>query len=344
MFKAVLFDLDGTLFDSSPGIFHTANFTVKELGFEPCEDLVRMKKFVGPPLKDCFRIVYNTPEEYLDECVRVYREEYKRKGMKMVTLYEGIKDTLIALRRMGIKTGVCTNKYEELAVDIFRQQGILELFDIVKGTDEKGTITKSDCIRLAYTELNLTKDDVLMVGDTHNDEEGAANNGVAFCGVLYGFGFSKKEDISYGCCVNKAIEILDIVKKENNMDIRKIDTKAAPAAIGPYSQAVAFGNFVFCSGQIPINPETGAIEGSDAASQARQCFKNIKAVLKEAGTSLEKVVKATVFLKDMNDFASVNSVYAEAFENSEILPARSAVQVAKLPKDVMVEIEVIALI
>ncbi len=127
------------------------------------------------------------------------------------------------------------------------------------------------------------------------------------------------------------------------MSIKRIQTDKAPAAIGPYSQAVDCGNIVFCSGQIPVDPATGAIAGDDAPSQARQCFKNIAAVLKEAGLALDSVVKATVFLADMNDFASVNEVYAEAFSSCPVLPARSAVQVARLPKDVKVEIEVIAI-
>jgi 2-iminobutanoate/2-iminopropanoate deaminase len=123
---------------------------------------------------------------------------------------------------------------------------------------------------------------------------------------------------------------------------KQVSTNAAPAAIGPYSQAVIAGGFVFASGQIPVDPATGAIVEGTAAVQARRVFENIKAVLAEAGSSLSQVVKATVFLKSMDDFGSVNEVYAEYFAGG-ILPARSAVQVAKLPKDVQVEIEVIAI-
>lgn len=126
------------------------------------------------------------------------------------------------------------------------------------------------------------------------------------------------------------------------MEIRRIQTSKAPAAIGPYSQAVSFGDFIYASGQIPVDPATGLVEGSSAPEQARRVFQNISAVLEEAGTDLSHVVKATVFLADMNDFAAVNEVYAKAFEGCPVLPARSAVQVARLPKDVLVEIEVIA--
>lgn len=126
--------------------------------------------------------------------------------------------------------------------------------------------------------------------------------------------------------------------------IEKIETKAAPAAIGPYSQAVRCGSMLFCSGQIPINPETGEIVEGDVTAQAKQVFKNIKAVLSAAGADESNVVKATVFLKDMADFAAVNRVYASFFEKCATLPARSAVAVRSLPKDVMVEVEVIAVL
>lgn len=121
-----------------------------------------------------------------------------------------------------------------------------------------------------------------------------------------------------------------------------IKTTNAPAAIGPYSQAVRVGDFLFTSGQIPINPETGEIVEGDTDKQTEQVLKNLKAVLEAGGASLESVVKTTVFLKDMSDFAVVNSVYAKYFVENQ--PARSAIQAARLPKDVSVEIEAIALI
>ncbi len=117
-----------------------------------------------------------------------------------------------------------------------------------------------------------------------------------------------------------------------------IFTENAPAAIGPYSQAIACGNLLFASGQIPINPKTGAVEAEDIKSQTKQVCDNIVAVLTEAGTSIDKVVKTTCFLKNMSDFAAFNEVYAEYFTGK---PARSCVAVKELPKDVLVEIETI---
>ena len=119
-----------------------------------------------------------------------------------------------------------------------------------------------------------------------------------------------------------------------------ISTTSAPAAIGPYSQGVRMGNLLYTSGQLALDPATGNFVEGGIAEQTRQSLSNVKAILNEAGTNMGSVIKTTVFLKDMDDFAAMNAVYAEFF--SEPYPARSAVQVAKLPKDGLVEIEVIA--
>lgn len=121
---------------------------------------------------------------------------------------------------------------------------------------------------------------------------------------------------------------------------RAIFTKNAPAAVGPYSQAMRAGDMLFVSGQIPFVPETMKLVSEDIKEQTRQSLENVKAILEEAGASLNDVVKAGVFIKDMNEFAAINEVYAEYF--SENKPARACVEVARLPLDVRVEIEVIA--
>lgn len=121
--------------------------------------------------------------------------------------------------------------------------------------------------------------------------------------------------------------------------LEKVYTSNAPEAIGPYSQAIKCGNMLFTSGQIPINPATGNVEAEGITEQATQVMKNLAAVLAEAGTSFDKVVKTTCFLSDMADFAAFNAVYAEYFTSK---PARSCVAVKTLPKNVLVEVEVIA--
>lgn len=121
-----------------------------------------------------------------------------------------------------------------------------------------------------------------------------------------------------------------------------ISTTKAPAAIGPYSQAVKLGNMIYTSGMIPLVPETMQIAEGDVQQQTRQVLENLKALLESAGSSLDKVVKTTVFIKNMNDFPRINDIYAEYFHSEQ--PARSCVEVARLPKDVQVEIEVVAYI
>lgn len=119
-----------------------------------------------------------------------------------------------------------------------------------------------------------------------------------------------------------------------------IATSKAPAAIGPYSQANVYGNLVFTSGQIPLNPETAMVVEGGIEEQTRQVFANLQAVLEAAGSGLDKILKTTVFLKNMGDFQIVNQIYAEYFQGE--FPSRSAVEVARLPKDVLIEIEAVA--
>ena len=127
------------------------------------------------------------------------------------------------------------------------------------------------------------------------------------------------------------------------MEIKYTQTEKAPAAIGPYSQAVSVGNLLFTSGQIPIDPATGEFAGQDIKTQTRQSLTNISNILAAAGASMADVVKTTVLLNDIADFAAMNEVYAQFFEGPAY-PARSAVEVARLPKDVLVEIEAVALL
>jgi 2-iminobutanoate/2-iminopropanoate deaminase len=136
----------------------------------------------------------------------------------------------------------------------------------------------------------------------------------------------------------RKITIFAAVKQNKRMKV--ISTKKAPAAIGPYSQAIQVGNLVYTSGQIPIDPATGAFVEGGIKEQTRQSLSNVRAILEEAGLSMANVVKTTVFMANMNDFADMNAVYAEFF--TEPYPARSAVAVKTLPKGALVEIEVVA--
>ncbi|MBI3617482.1 MAG: RidA family protein [Candidatus Omnitrophica bacterium] len=127
------------------------------------------------------------------------------------------------------------------------------------------------------------------------------------------------------------------------MEKKIVKAKGAPAPVGPYNQAVIIGNLVYTAGQIPLDPVTGQMVGTNAGEQAQQVLKNLKAVLESAGSSTAKVVKTTVFLKDLNDFNAMNEVYAKYFD-AATAPARSTIQVARLPKDSLVEIEAVAIV
>lgn len=124
---------------------------------------------------------------------------------------------------------------------------------------------------------------------------------------------------------------------------KKVQADTAPQALGPYSQAIVAGGMVYCAGQIPLDPKTGNIVPGGVAEQTRQVLANLRAVLKEAGSDLDKAVKTTVFLKNMNDFGAMNEVYGKPEYFGPNPPARSTVEVARLPRDVLVEIELVAL-
>jgi 2-iminobutanoate/2-iminopropanoate deaminase len=126
------------------------------------------------------------------------------------------------------------------------------------------------------------------------------------------------------------------------MKLERVSTDSAPKAIGPYSQGIKANGFVFCSGQIPANPSTGELVTGSITDQTKQSLSNVKGVIDASGSSMDKVVKCTVFLKNMDDFSEMNAEYAKWF--SEPAPARAAVQVARLPKDVGIEIEAIAIL
>jgi len=121
-----------------------------------------------------------------------------------------------------------------------------------------------------------------------------------------------------------------------------VTTDLAPAAIGPYAQAVRAGNLIFTAGQIPIDPATQQVISGGIAEQTKRVLENLKAILEEAGSSLDRVGKATVFLKDLNDFSAMNAIYADYLESDGEAPARTTVEVSRLPRNVLIEIEVIA--
>ena len=196
MYRIVLFDLDGTLIDTSPGIFSTANYTMNLLGY-PALDDQGLRKFVGPPLAECFRIACGLDESLIGHACEVYREAYAESGaMFQAAVYHGIPELLTTLHSRGITFGVATLKLEFLAREMLEYFGLLSFFSVVSGADRAGTYSKADIIVHALNTLQHSqRTDVLLVGDTDIDCHGADRANVHFIGVDWGFGFTRGQQV-----------------------------------------------------------------------------------------------------------------------------------------------------
>lgn len=222
MFSTILFDLDGTLLDTSPGIFATANHTMGELGYDAIPPH-RLRTFVGPPLADCFRIAGQLPEEQILPAITIYRKKYAEGGMFNATPYEGIPEVLLELKVRGCLLGVATLKHEGVAREVLDFFGIRPHLDTLAGSDDSGNMTKGDIIKLALVRMGVTDaSTVVMVGDTSLDQQGALDAGVAFIGVDYGFGFPPDHQLPPDAgvlgMVRKPKEILSLLACQVSVD------------------------------------------------------------------------------------------------------------------------------
>ncbi len=195
MYKAILFDLDGTLTDSGPGITKSVAYALEKMG-RPEEDLDKLKVFVGPPLIPMFQSYAGFTEEEAREATRIYRERFVPIGMFENSVYEGIPEVLSGLKKRGYRLGIASSKPEPFIHTILEHFGLKEYFEVIVGPTlgEQGT-EKKDCIREAIRRLGLEKhmDQVLMVGDTTYDVEGAREIGIECLAVTYGYG--RREDL-----------------------------------------------------------------------------------------------------------------------------------------------------
>lgn len=199
----ILFDFDGTVMDTSPGIFESANYTYAQLGYPPMKKEVE-RLFVGPPLPMCFRLTSDIKEELVGKACEIYRGYYFTTGRFKAVFYPGMLETLAYLKEKGYHTGIASYKRSDLCHEMAKYFKIEHLFDVIVGIDEKNTKSKADIIREAIkTAGNFDKKDILMIGDTKLDEAGAKEVGVDFAAVTYGFGFSP-ESPSEGALLNLA--------------------------------------------------------------------------------------------------------------------------------------------
>lgn len=194
-YELIIFDLDGTLLDTSMGIFNSVRYAESKMGFSPIPDS-KLKEFVGPPPKLMYMKLYGVDEEEALKAAKKHREYGRTKAIYEAMLYPGIIDTLETLKKQGCKLAVCTLKSQKIAETILEHFGLIKYFTTVVGMDEKETFNKLMTIQIAKRQTN-TKGRVLMIGDSSYDYDGAVQADADFLGVLYGFGFERIHTYSF---------------------------------------------------------------------------------------------------------------------------------------------------
>lgn len=194
-FKAVVFDLDGTLLDTSEGVLASVGYTVEHFGFAPLTE-EKMRSFIGPPIQDSFARVYGLEGDILQEIATVFRNRYKEADLLKAVPYDGIYEVFERLTGSGIKPAIATYKRQDYAREILVHFGFDRYTDIMYGADHENRLKKNDIIRNALRDAGVTApEEAVMVGDSDNDAMGARLLGVNFIGVTYGFGFHTAADV-----------------------------------------------------------------------------------------------------------------------------------------------------
>jgi len=211
--KAVLFDLDGTLLDTTDGVLESAIYAARQLGY-PELPFETMLNFVGPPIQNSFIKYYSCSTECAQEATNIFRAYYKENALLKAKLYPGMIEVLEELKSKGVKMAVATYKCEDYAVTILEHFGIAPYCQSMHGADNFNKLTKADIINICIDELVEQKNDVVLVGDTEHDAMGAEKASVSFIGVTYGFGFKSIEDVNefqnIGCA-HTTTEILKFI-------------------------------------------------------------------------------------------------------------------------------------
>ncbi|MDC7251135.1 MAG: HAD hydrolase-like protein [Sphaerochaetaceae bacterium] len=195
-YKLIIFDFDGTLVNSSPGIYNTANWTVKQLGLDEVEDIEQLNKFIGPPLKDCFKLTYNLDESLLDKACDLYRGKYEKSGQYEVEIFDGVENVLKQLRDKGYILAIATMKYREIVFSMLEHLDLVKYFEYIDGTNIEGTKYKAQILNEIVEHFNIDKKDSILIGDTDHDKNAAVEAKIDFLAVNYGFGYNKKTIVS----------------------------------------------------------------------------------------------------------------------------------------------------
>ncbi len=194
-YKAVLFDLDGTLIDTSAGVIDCIKLTIEKLNLAPLP-LEKILKFIGPPLQDSFRDICHLDETMVDTAVKTFRGYYTGDNLFNVSIYDGIFELLDWLKSHNIKIAVATYKQENFAKTLLQHVGIAQRCDYIYGSDPSGLLTKADIVEKCIESFGVDKSEVVLIGDSHFDAVGAKGANVDFIGVTYGFGFKTKSDVA----------------------------------------------------------------------------------------------------------------------------------------------------
>lgn len=196
MYKAIIWDLDGTLLDTTQGVLFAVNETINQLKLSMPSEQV-LCKFVGPPMQLSFEKYYGMDEDKALEAANLFRKIYKENSLLKAELYPDVMEVLSTLKNKGYRMAVATNKSHDNAMQILQYFGIADFCDYMKGADLKGKLKKSDIINACIRKMKLNPDESLYIGDSIFDYEGAKQTGLNFLGVTYGFGFKENEEYEF---------------------------------------------------------------------------------------------------------------------------------------------------
>lgn len=194
MYKAVLFDLDGTLLDTGEGVISSVRYTIEQMKLPPLSDEV-LKTFVGPPIKKKMMEMFDLSDDAASTAMSVFREHYGQNDIYIAKVYDGLIELLDALRDKGYKLGVATYKREDQAGKLLEKFGLAGKFDVIHGSDVDGKLTKTDVVNNCVKDLGFAPQEMVLVGDSDNDAIGAMQAGLKFIGVTYGYGFKSEDDV-----------------------------------------------------------------------------------------------------------------------------------------------------
>lgn len=206
--NTILFDLDGTLVDTSLGIINSIQYTIQKLKLPSLSEQM-LYSFIGPPVKRRMMEIYQLSEESAACAMRIFREKYGKEDLFRAQIYSGVKETLSTLRR-DFNLGVATYKREDQAENLLKKMKLDKFFDIICGSDSQATLSKSDIIKKAYIGLSANPQETVLVGDSENDAVGAAEVGIYFIGVTYGFGFKRATEVERYSHIGVAVDIKEI--------------------------------------------------------------------------------------------------------------------------------------